>query len=114
MRPELVKWQWGLYPENHRTRANLVLHLFTVPLFLSGTLGLLSAPVAPWVGLGGLGAMAVALVAQGRGHKGETAPPVPFLGPGDFVSRFFVEQWVNFPRFVLSGGFAKAWREAGR
>jgi hypothetical protein len=27
------------------------------------------------------------------------------MGFGDFVTRFFVEQWVTFPRFVLSGGW---------
>ena len=26
--------------------------------------------------------------------------------------RFFVEQWITFPRYVLSGGFSRAWREA--
>jgi AraC-like DNA-binding protein len=26
----------------------------------------------------------------------------------------FVEQWVTFPRLVLGGGFARAWRQAGR
>jgi hypothetical protein len=30
----------------------------------------------------------------------------------DFVSRFFCEQFVNFPRYVLSGGWAKAFRQA--
>ena len=32
---------------------------------------------------------------------------------GDWAARLFVEQWVTFPRYVLSGGFARAWREAG-
>ena len=38
--------------------------------------------------------------------------PIPFRGPIDVGSRIFVEQWVTFPRFVLSGGLAQAWRAA--
>ena len=40
----------------------------------------------------------------------EKNPPVPFAGPLDVVARIFGEQWLSFPRYVLSGGFAKAWR----
>jgi phage terminase small subunit len=56
--------------------------------------------------------MAISLVAQGRGHRDEPAAPEPFTGPGDFVSRFLVEQLVTFPRFVLSGGWRRAWSSA--
>jgi len=56
--------------------------------------------------------MLAAVASQGRGHAMEAARPVAFRGPADFVARFFVEQWVTFPRFVLSGGFAQAWRRA--
>ena len=52
-----------------------------------------------------VGAMALALVLQGRGHRREAEPPTPFAGAADFASRFVVEQWVTFPRFVLSGGW---------
>jgi hypothetical protein len=31
----------------------------------------------------------------------------PFDGAGDVVSRLLVEQWVTFPRFVLSGGWGR-------
>jgi hypothetical protein len=54
--------------------------------------------------------MLATVAAQGRGHKLEQTRPVPFRGPADFLARFFVEQWFNFPRFVLSGRFAEAWR----
>jgi hypothetical protein len=50
---------------------------------------------------------------QGRGHRGELVHPVPFAGPVDVVSRIFAEQLITFPRFVLSGQFARAWRESG-
>lgn len=106
----LIAWQWSLYGDGHRHRRNLAIHAATVPLFLAGTCALAASPV---VGAGaavaGAAAMLLTVAAQGRGHAGEAARPVRFRGPGDFVRRFFVEQWVTFPRFVLSGGFAKAW-----
>lgn len=113
MRPNLLAWQWSLYTEGHRSRRNLVLHVFTQPLFVAGCCEVLATPLLGLRGLLGLVAMVIALALQGRGHKGEAAKPVPFDGPVDFVRRFFAEQWVTFPRFVLSGGFARAWHEAG-
>lgn len=114
MRTNLLSWQWQGYATNHVTRANLVLHIVTVPAFLAGLAAALASPLLglPWL-LAGLGAMAVALVAQGRGHRGEPAAPVPFTGPGDFASRFLVEQLITFPRFVASGGWRRAWSAAG-
>jgi hypothetical protein len=47
-------------------------------------------------------------------HRFEPEPPAPFRSRLDFAARLFSEQWVTFPRFVLSGGFARAWRAAGR
>lgn len=108
----LPAWQWAGYPDFHRDRRNLVLHLLTTPLFVGGTLAALASPWLGWGALaGGLGAMALALAAQGRGHRLEGRPPEPFLGPGDFVGRLFVEQFVTFPRFVLSGKFFRALKE---
>lgn len=109
----LVTWQWQLYPHNHADRGNLVLHVVTVPLFWLGTLAPLVALVTtPWLALAAL-AMPVAMAAQGRGHRRESVAPVPFRGPADVVGRIVAEQWLTFPRFVLSGGLARAWR-AGR
>ena len=45
----------------------------------------------------GVVCMVGTLAAQGRGHKMEPETPLPFDGPADFFSRFFVEQWVTFP-----------------
>jgi hypothetical protein len=113
MRTNLLSWQFQGYATNHVTRKNLALHIVTVPAFDAGLAAALASAVLglPWL-LVGLGAMAVALVAQGRGHRGEPTAPVPFTGPGDFVSRFFVEQLVTFPRFVVSGGWRRAWSAA--
>jgi hypothetical protein len=110
----LVAWQWRLYPDNHVARANLILHLFTAPIFMAGTL---LVPLGPllgpwWLALVGLGGMLFTLGLQGAGHKREPSPPVPFRGPGDLVKRFMVEQWINFPRYVLSGELARAWRKS--
>jgi phage terminase small subunit len=109
----LLAWQWNLYPDNHRDRRNLLLHVLTVPFFQIGTLLLVTSLLGSlWSALPGALFMAGAVVAQGRGHKVEKAAPVPFRNPFDALARLFVEQWVTFPRFVLSGGFARAWRAA--
>ncbi len=107
MRQHLLEWQWSDYAAKHQNRLNLLLHIVTVPFFLVGTLILLCAAITVSVAAAVVGAICMvgALGAQGRGHRLEPETPVPFDGPADFVSRFFVEQWVTFPRFVLSGGW---------
>jgi hypothetical protein len=109
----VLRWQWSLYPDGHRDRRNLAFHAATNPLFIAGGIALVCSPIAGGrLALAGLAAMLVAMVAQGRGHKLERTAPVPFRGPADLLIRFFLEQWVTFPRFVLSGRFASAWRAA--
>jgi hypothetical protein len=110
----LLAWQWAGYDEFHKDRTNLILHVFTQPLFAGGTLTLLSAPLSGiWFAPAGLVAMIVAVAAQGRGHRLEKNPPLPFRGPLDVVARLFAEQFITFPRFVLSGGLSRAWRASG-
>lgn len=98
------------YARFHGNRTNLILHLVTVPVFLAGSVAVALAWLAPWLALAGLGAMGIAIAVQGRGHAGEATPPRPFAGPGDFLRRIMREQWVTFPRFVLSGELARTWR----
>jgi uncharacterized membrane protein YGL010W len=106
----LLAWQLSLYPQGHADRQNLWIHAITAPLFCAGTLALVAAPfVEARLGFGAL-LMVVALVAQGRGHRIERERPKPFRGFSDFVARFFAEQWITFPRFVLSGAFRRALR----
>ena len=113
MRKHLLSWQLENYPANHVDRRNLAIHLATVPLFLAGTVLLVLGPfVWLWASAVGIAAMVLAMALQGRGHKGEQTAPAPFAGPGDVFLRIFAEQWITFPRFVLSGGFARAWRRA--
>jgi hypothetical protein len=82
-------------------------------MFAAGLAALLAAPLAGgWLAVAGIVAMFAVLAVQGRGHRDESAAPVPFAGPADFVTRFLAEQLVTFPRFVVSGGFRRAWRAA--
>jgi hypothetical protein len=109
----LIAWQWAIYPAGHTTRANLLIHILTVPIFEIGTLTLLgSLAIAPVYALLGLAMMVGAMAAQGQGHAREPQSPVPFRGAVDVLARILAEQWIAFPRFVLTGGFARAWVNA--
>jgi phage terminase small subunit len=116
IRPHLLAWQWSDYVGKHRDRDNLRIHIVAVPLFQLASLVLLGAVLAPSVAVAvvALVAMVVSLALQGRGHRREGEAPTPFAGPADFVARFVAEQWITFPRFVLSGAWAENLRRAGR
>ncbi|HZY19949.1 MAG TPA: Mpo1-like protein [Ramlibacter sp.] len=111
---QLLRWQWDGYQRYHQSRANLVLHILVVPLFLAGNILLVVALARAWwlTALVSLAAMVVSVALQGRGHGREAMPPEPFTGPANAVGRIFLEQWVTFPRFVLSGGWWRALRNA--
>jgi Protein of unknown function (DUF962) len=108
----LLRWQWALYPLAHRDRRNLLVHALTAPILIAATLTIVvSAIKLAWVPLVvGLAAFIGVMLAQKRGHALEASAPATFRGPMDVVVRIFVEQWVTFPRYVLSGSFARAWR----
>jgi hypothetical protein len=110
---ELLRWQWQGYAKYHQSRANLLIHIVAVPLFLAGTILLVVAILQLSLILlaAALGCIVVAMLLQGRGHRLEAVPPEPFTGPLNFVSRLFFEQWVTFPRFVISGGWGAALRK---
>ena len=109
---ELLRWQREGYPRFHQTRANLIIHIVAVPLFLAGTIVLVVAVLELSLRALALafGCMVVAAALQGRGHRLEPIPPEPFTGPLNLTVRLFLEQWVTFPRFVLSGGWSAALR----
>src|SRR5258707_12124193 len=93
----------------HQTVTNPPLPMVAVPLFEIAVVTLivgLATRSGLAVGLALIG-MVAAVVIQGRGRRREREAPTPFAGPIDFVSRFFVEQWITFPRFVLSGGWSR-------
>ena len=108
----LLKWQWAGYTGTHCDRRNLALHAATAPVFIGGALALLASPLLGAAAAGGVGAMSLSLLAQRRGHRLEGKAPAAFRGPPDVIARFFAEQFVTFPRFIVSGGFAAAWRKA--
>lgn len=114
MRKDLLRWQWDGYPTFHTTKLTLWLHLVAVPAFVGSTLSLL-ASLARLSIVGvvtALVGMAVAFAAQGFAHKREPVPAIPFDGALDVVTRIFAEQFVTFPRFVLSGAWARALRRS--
>jgi hypothetical protein len=105
----LLAWQWRNYSRNHRDRANLLIHMIAVPVFIAGVLAFFTqAARAQWFGAAVSAVVAVAgFAVQGFGHKRERVAPEPFAGPGDFVARVFAEQFITFPRFVLMGQWAR-------
>jgi|SRR5215469_5955568 len=107
---ELIRWQWQGYPRYHRSRANLLLHIIAVPVFLIANVALVVALIrGSWIGaLVAVVIMVASFAAQGRGHRWEAVAPEPFSSPLNAVARIFCEQWVTFPRFVLSGGWSRA------
>ena len=111
---ELLRWQWEGYSTYHQSRANLLLHIVVVPLFLLGNVGLIVGLLQGSLLLAILSpvAMLVSVALQGKGHAKESEPSVPFSSPVNAISRIFLEQWISFPRFVLSGGWWKALQKA--
>ena len=106
---QFLRWQWSDYSAKHRSRANLLIHIVAVPLFQAGTLLLVYSALQRAAIVAGLGVacVVVSLAMQGRGHRLEAERPAPFGGAGDFIRRIVVEQWVTFPRFVLSAGWSR-------
>lgn len=108
----LLRWQWRGYGRNHQDPRNLLLHLFAVPLFMAGTLAVLAGALqaSPLLAGAGVAAALGSLALQGRGHRLEQHAPEPFDGAGDALARILAEQWITFPRYLLSGGWQEAWR----
>ncbi|MDH3654543.1 MAG: DUF962 domain-containing protein [Myxococcales bacterium] len=100
------------YPRFHKNRTNLLLHIVVVPLFVLGIVyAVVAAIQGRWLAaLLSLLLPLISLAIQGVGHKKEPNPPLPFEGPGEFVTRIFTEQFYRFPKFVLSGEWLRALR----
>lgn len=110
---ELLRWQWAGYAGTHRGRANLLLHLGSVPLFWTGTLLLVAGSLSMSGRTLTLAAvfLLVPVVVQGVGHKRfESEAPTRFTSAWNFLARLFLEQWITFPRYVWSGGWWASWR----
>lgn len=108
----LARWQWNGYPLYHQARANLLIHIVLVPVFLAGNIAVLAGIARrSWPAvLAGLSAMIVSFAIQGYGHGREANPSIPFSGPANAFARVILEQWITFPRFFFSGGWSRAWR----
>lgn len=102
--PELLSWAWAETPPVHKRAANLLIHLFAVPLFVIGhVLFIVGIFSSTWLLAAAFGCIAVSLVLQTIGHSLEQVRPPPFTGPRDFVRRLYAEQFCNFWRFLFSG-----------
>jgi hypothetical protein len=102
--PELLSWAWSETPPVHKRTANLLIHIFAVPLFVVGhVLFVASLFSNKWLLVAALGCIVVSLALQTFGHSLEKDKPPPFEGPRDFVRRLYAEQFCNFWRFVFSG-----------
>ena len=105
---------WGEYCRVHSRRSNLLIHIFAVPAFAVAAV-LLAVHLALgnvlWAAAAAITA-AVAMALQGVGHRREAEPPRPFTGPGNFLRRWFSEQFVIFPLFVLTGRWRRQLRKA--
>ena len=113
---DLTKWQWDGYVKYHSSRLNLLIHIVAVPFFILGAVSFLLALVNfdlinTFISIL---IMVTSMGAQGFGHAKENVPAVPFNGPGDTISRIFIEQLFNFPKFVISGGWYKALRNSSQ
>jgi len=106
----LLRAQCAGYARYHQSRRNLLLHIVFVPLFLAGNVTVLIASAeGRWLwALAAAALSGIALAIQGRGHGKEPVAPEPFTSPSNALSRILLEQWVTFPRFVLSGAWLRA------
>lgn len=108
---DLVEKQWDGYADRHRRRQNLLLHLVAVPVLWVAAFQVLGGLLLLLLGVpGAFGMLAwaavlggLSLFAQARGHALEAVAPETFADAGDFIRRLLAEQFINFPRFVLSG-----------
>lgn len=110
----LLQWQWNGYGDFHRSHRNLLIHIIVVPLFLVANATLIIQLIHHNYVLAVLSALAMifSLAMQGRGHKLESTPSIPFSSPLNAIARLLLEQWINFPRFVLTGAWWCAWKSA--
>ena len=111
---QLLDQQWSDYSERHRNKTNLMIHIVTVPLVWFAALQVFGGLVLMLVGVGGLKMWvyaailaAIALFAQRHGNSMEAVKPKPFTDAKDFALNAAAEQFVTFPRFVLTGGWLR-------
>lgn len=104
---QLLRWQWSDYAAKHRRRANLLIHIVAVPLFQVGTLlpGLQRTPAGGRCRGSGCRVRGRFAGNAGAGSQARGGASGTIRRGGDVIRRIIAEQWVTFPRFVLSGGW---------
>ena len=117
---ETVEMQWNSYAERHRNKAHLMIKIVGVPLvwlMVIQAFGALLLMLMP--GVSGFGTLLWALVlagaslfAQYRGALMEAVKPRPFLMTKDYALWTAADQFVNFPRFVLTGDWLRSLKGA--
>jgi hypothetical protein len=118
--PEVVDQQWNTYAERHRNKTHLMIKIVAVPvvwLAVIQAFGALLLMLMP--GVSGVGALAWALAMVGaaaflqhRGAAMEATPARPFALTKEHAQWFAADNFVNFPRFVLTGEWLKALKGA--
>lgn len=108
---ELLAWAWRETPPVHRNTANLLIHLFAVPLFVMGHFLLITGVFFNlWILVIGIASIVVSLVLQNFGHSLEANKVHPFTGSRDFFRRLYAEQFCNFWRFLFSGQWFRSFK----
>ena len=104
------------YSHFHTDRTNLLVHIVAVPVFELSCVAFVGALAAraPGRAVASVALAVAAFAAQGGGHALEPNAAIPFSGPGNALGRIFGEQFVTFPRFVLGGGWSRAYRAAAQ
>jgi hypothetical protein len=117
---EIHAEQWNGYSERHQNKLNLLIHIVTVPLVWLAAIQVVGGLLLMLIGVGGLKFwvyaavwIAVALFAQSYGNGLEANKPKPAASPKDFAIGAAVEQFLTFPRFVLTGQWLRNLQAAG-
>jgi len=112
---ELLSWAWRETPPVHTNTANLVIHLFAVPLFVIGHFLLIAGVILNfWILSAGILSVIISLLLQNFGHSLEANKVHPFTGWRDVLRRLYAEQFCNFWRFLFSGHWLKSFRARNR
>lgn len=117
---EILNQQWSDYAERHRNKLNLLIHIGTVPLVWIAGLQVVGGLILMLIGVGGFSTLltaaflvAVALFAQAYGNSLEAVKPRTHADAKAFALNAVAEQFVTFPRFVLTGHWLRNLQEAG-
>jgi Protein of unknown function (DUF962) len=117
---DVLNEQWRDYADRHRNKVNLLIHIATVPLVWIAALQLFGGLMLMLIGVGGLKMwiyaailIALALFAQAQGNGMEAVKPRPVSDPKAFALNALAEQFVTFPRFVLSGDWLRNFQATG-